>query len=132
MLTAAALCLVVAISDGDTLKARCGEEGAYRVEVVRLAEIDAPEKGQAFGQRSRWPRHQFGILGRQDGAEIQRLRCNENLHELLLFRLAFFSFFYSGKIGVGEKYDNKPKNNGDGNNNSISTSKHARPPRTDQ
>lgn len=46
-------CLVVAISDGDTLKARCGEEGAYRVEVVRLAEIDAPERGQAFGQRSR-------------------------------------------------------------------------------
>lgn len=50
---AAAICLVVAISDGDTLKARCGEVGSYRQEVVRLAEIDAPEKKQAFGQRSK-------------------------------------------------------------------------------
>lgn len=46
-------CLVVAISDGDTLKARCGEPGAYQQVTVRLAEIDAPEKGQAFGQRSK-------------------------------------------------------------------------------
>lgn len=50
---AAALCLVVAISDGDTLKARCGEPGAYAQVSVRLAEVDAPEKAQPFGQRSR-------------------------------------------------------------------------------
>lgn len=53
MLDALALCLVVAISDGDTLKARCGLEGAYRQEVIRLAEIDAPEKGQPYGTRAK-------------------------------------------------------------------------------
>lgn len=46
-------CLVVGISDGDTLTARCGASSAYREVKVRLAEIDAPEKRQAFGQRSR-------------------------------------------------------------------------------
>jgi len=47
------LCLVVAISDGDTLKARCGAPGAYEQVTVRLTEIDAPEKKQPFGERSR-------------------------------------------------------------------------------
>ncbi|MGE0349841.1 thermonuclease family protein [Hydrogenophaga sp.] len=47
------LCLVVAIADGDTLTARCGEPGAYQQVKVRLAEIDAPEKAQPFGNRSR-------------------------------------------------------------------------------
>jgi endonuclease YncB( thermonuclease family) len=47
------VCLIVGISDGDTLKARCGEPGAYQQVTIRLAEIDAPEKGQAFGQRSK-------------------------------------------------------------------------------
>ena len=46
-------CLVVAIADGDTLTARCGEPGAYQQVKVRIAGIDAPEKAQAFGQRSR-------------------------------------------------------------------------------
>ena len=52
-MTGALLCLIIAISDGDTLKARCGEPGAYQQITVRLAEIDAPEKRQAFGERSR-------------------------------------------------------------------------------
>lgn len=47
------LCLVVAISDGDTLTARCGDPGAYQQVKIRLAEIDAPEKAQPFGNRSR-------------------------------------------------------------------------------
>ena len=47
------MCLVVAIADGDTLTARCGVPGQYQQVKVRLAEIDAPEKGQAFGNRSR-------------------------------------------------------------------------------
>jgi endonuclease YncB( thermonuclease family) len=51
-LIAAALCLVVAISDGDTLKVRCGESGTFQQLTVRLAEIDAPEKVQPFGRRS--------------------------------------------------------------------------------
>jgi endonuclease YncB( thermonuclease family) len=43
----------VAIADGDTLTARCGEPRAYEQVKVRLAEIDAPEKAQPFGNRSR-------------------------------------------------------------------------------
>lgn len=53
MTGAALLCLVVAISDGDTIKARCGEPGTYQQVTIRLAEIDAPEKKQPFGQRSK-------------------------------------------------------------------------------
>lgn len=44
---------MVGISDGDTLKVRCGEPGSYEQVTVRLAEIDAPEKQQAFGNRSK-------------------------------------------------------------------------------
>jgi endonuclease YncB( thermonuclease family) len=52
-LTPAVLCLVVAISDGDTLKARCGEPGAYEQITIRISAIDAPEKAQDFGNVSR-------------------------------------------------------------------------------
>jgi len=47
------LCLVIAITDGDTIKTRCGEPGAYQQITVRISAIDAPEKRQAFGQVSR-------------------------------------------------------------------------------
>ena len=47
------ICLVVAITDGDTIKARCGEPGTYQEVKVRLAEIDSPESRQPFGQRSK-------------------------------------------------------------------------------
>ena len=53
MSAAALLCLVVAISDGDTLTARCGDPGAYEQVKVRISAIDAPEKAQAFGNVSR-------------------------------------------------------------------------------
>lgn len=53
MISAALLCLVVGVSDGDTLTARCGEPGTYEQVKVRLSAIDAPEKAQPFGQRSR-------------------------------------------------------------------------------
>lgn len=52
-MSAALLCLVVAIADGDTLTARCGEPGAYEQVKVRISAIDAPEKGQDFGNVSR-------------------------------------------------------------------------------
>ena len=52
-LTSALLCLVVAISDGDTLTVRCGAPGAYEQVKVRVAAIDAPESRQAFGQKAR-------------------------------------------------------------------------------
>ncbi len=62
----ALLCFVVAISDGDTLKARCGDDGLQVT--VRLAEIDAPEKAQPFGQRSK---QHLSDLCFQRNAEIQ-------------------------------------------------------------
>lgn len=43
------LCLVVGIADGDTMTLRC-EDATVK---VRLAEIDAPEKRQPWGTRSR-------------------------------------------------------------------------------
>ena len=43
MLTAAALCLIVGIADGDTVTARCGQLGAYDRVRVRMAAIVAPE-----------------------------------------------------------------------------------------
>ena len=49
MIEAAILCLVVGISDGDTIKVRCPEQAQT---AVRLAQIDAPEKAQPFGRRS--------------------------------------------------------------------------------
>jgi endonuclease YncB( thermonuclease family) len=52
-MSAALLCLVVAIADGDTLTARCGEPGAYQQVKVRISAIDAPEKAQDFGNVSR-------------------------------------------------------------------------------
>jgi endonuclease YncB( thermonuclease family) len=45
--------LVVGVSDGDTLTARCGEPGAYQQIKVLLSGIDAPEKRQAFAERAR-------------------------------------------------------------------------------
>lgn len=42
-------CMVIAIADGDTLTARCDEQNVK----IRIAEIDAPEKAQPFGNRSR-------------------------------------------------------------------------------
>lgn len=58
-------CLIVGVSDGDTLTARC-ETQADREAVtrkVRLSEIDAPEKEQLFGSRSR--KHLAGLCLRK-------------------------------------------------------------------
>ena len=57
-------CLVVAITDGDTLTARCETQTL----IIRLAEIDAPEKRQPFGERSK--QHLSSLCYRQQ-AEIQ-------------------------------------------------------------
>ncbi|MDR6524605.1 endonuclease YncB(thermonuclease family) [Variovorax paradoxus] len=46
-------CLVVGVSDGDTITARCGGHSAYEQVKVRFNGIDAPEKNQPFGQRAK-------------------------------------------------------------------------------
>ncbi|WP_416402052.1 thermonuclease family protein [Alicycliphilus denitrificans] len=66
MIAAAILCLVVGISDGDTLTARCPTQDAahpYQQVKVRLAGIDAPERRQAYGERSR--QHLAGLCFQQ-------------------------------------------------------------------
>jgi endonuclease YncB( thermonuclease family) len=47
---AALLCIVVGIIDGDTLTSRCEAQADLPAQTlkIRLAEIDAPEKGQGF------------------------------------------------------------------------------------
>jgi len=47
------VCLVVAISDGDTIKVRCGDPGQYEQITIRISAIDAPESKMPFGQRSK-------------------------------------------------------------------------------
>lgn len=47
------LCVIVGVTDGDTLTARCETPETPITLQVRLAEIDAPEKRQAFGEKSR-------------------------------------------------------------------------------
>ena len=49
----ALLCLVIGITDGDTLTARCDTAERAQNVKVRLAEIDAPEARQPWGRRSR-------------------------------------------------------------------------------
>jgi endonuclease YncB( thermonuclease family) len=85
MLASLLLCTVVGISDGDTLVARCRVDERMKTLRVRLSEIDAPEKGQAFGWRSR--QHLAALCFRRP-AELQpvavdrhhrtvaRVRCN--------------------------------------------------------
>lgn len=63
MLPAALLCLVIAVADGDTLTARCRTASGHDDFTVRIAEIDAPEHGQAFGTQSR--RHLAGACLRK-------------------------------------------------------------------
>jgi micrococcal nuclease len=61
------LCLAIAIVDGDTLRVRCDDKPPI---TIRLAEIDAPEKAQPFGTRSR---QHLAKLCFQQQAEIRPL-----------------------------------------------------------
>ena len=56
LLATSLICLVVGVSDGDTLTARCPTGDVahpYSQVRVRLAEIDAPEAGQPYGRRAK-------------------------------------------------------------------------------
>lgn len=53
LLAATLICSVIGITDGDTLTARCEMSAGLENVKIRLAEIDAPEKVQAYGARSK-------------------------------------------------------------------------------
>ncbi|VTU27759.1 hypothetical protein H4CHR_02064 [Variovorax sp. PBS-H4] len=72
MLSAALFCLVVAISDGDTLKVRCGEPGDFRQLTIRLHAVDAPELNQPFGRRAKQALSQVAYR------KIARLYCEHD------------------------------------------------------
>ncbi|MEO5697244.1 MAG: thermonuclease family protein [Burkholderiaceae bacterium] len=83
-LPAVLLCLVVGVTDGDTLTARCLMPSGSENVRVRLAEVDAPENAQAFGKRSR--QHLAGVCLRkravvrprsidQFGRTVGRVEC---------------------------------------------------------
>ena len=74
-------CMVVGISDGDTLQARCAQQTLK----VRLAEIDAPEKTQPFGFRSKTHLSDLCFKAQAEirpqkidryGRTVARVRCN--------------------------------------------------------
>jgi micrococcal nuclease len=69
------LCTVVGIADGDTLTARCdvATDAPTRTLQVRLAEVDAPEKGQAFGASSR---QHLAALCFQQRAHVRPITAN--------------------------------------------------------
>ena len=53
MISTLLVCLVVGVSDGDTLTVRCGPYGGGPARQVRIHAIDAPEHHQPFGELSR-------------------------------------------------------------------------------
>ena len=53
MLAALLICSIIGISDGDTLSARCASKGAHQNITVRLAGVDALERAQPYGARSK-------------------------------------------------------------------------------
>lgn len=71
---------VVAVADGDTLTIVDGEKKQHR---IRLAEIDAPKRGQPFGTQSRRSLSELclskaaevDILGRDGKRYLGRVKC---------------------------------------------------------
>jgi endonuclease YncB( thermonuclease family) len=68
MLETLLFCTVVGITDGDTLRAHCATVNGPRTLAIRLVDIDAPERGQPFGQRSR---QQLAALCLRAAAELR-------------------------------------------------------------
>lgn len=75
------ICLVVGVTDGDTLTARCDDSTIK----VRLSDIDAPEKSQAFGQKSKQSLSNLCYLKKASlqvqskdryGRSVARVTCN--------------------------------------------------------
>lgn len=65
---------VVGVIDGDTIEILVGREPSPAMVRIRLAEIDAPEQGQAFGQRSKQALSEkiFGKIVEAEVTDIDR------------------------------------------------------------
>ncbi|WP_353235410.1 thermonuclease family protein [Diaphorobacter ruginosibacter] len=85
--TAALVCLILYVSDGDSVTARCrSEQGSAWQTPIRIADIDAPELHQAFGMASRTQLaqlclHREALVTPQAhdiyGRMVARLQCGE-------------------------------------------------------
>ena len=62
-LPALLICLIVGVTDGDTLTARCDQQTVK----IRLAEIDAPEKAQPLQRGHLGEAKYLSFVGRQGG-----------------------------------------------------------------
>jgi endonuclease YncB( thermonuclease family) len=71
MLAITLLCLIVGVTNGNTLTARCGQPEQYEQIKVRLQGIDAPERRQPFGTQAH---KALSDLAYMKEAE---LRCNK-------------------------------------------------------
>lgn len=79
-------CLTVGVTDGDTIKVRCGQPGSYEQITVRFGAIDAPEQRQPFGQRSKQTLSDLIYMKPVQLAcyktdRYQRKICNVSTHE---------------------------------------------------
>lgn len=74
MISTLLICLVVGISDGDTLMARCGPPGNLPLLQVRVHAIDAPERFQPFSEASRGSLADLCLHAR---ARIRRLETDQ-------------------------------------------------------
>ena len=70
------LLLVIAITDGDTIKVQNAERETLK---VRLANIDAPELGQDYGQKKRYP---HGSIDAKDRELISIIDATKKKTEL--------------------------------------------------
>lgn len=68
------VCLVIAVSDGDSLTVRCGGPGHYQQHHVRIHAIDAPERWQGFSQAAR---DSLAGLCLEKVARIQRMDTDQ-------------------------------------------------------
>ncbi len=78
------ICSVIGVTDGDTLRVTCPADGYQQTLTLRLSGIDAPEKGQPWGDRSRQHLRELCLrrsaevaIETQDrwGRQVAQVRC---------------------------------------------------------
>ncbi len=75
------LCLVVGVTDGDTLSARCGGPDKFEQITVQLNAIDAPELQQAYGRSAK--DHPVWVLHGASAPDPARRAWDETGAELI-------------------------------------------------